>query len=660
MSVVKMNVYGWGGLIVTLCLATFGLQGFLFIIALFIIFALSVFTSLFVISQKWTDDYWNKASISRLVMPDNGIPCVKKCLFNSSPNPKCDKRLTGSSVIDEHLQEVLQLTLRDYVLNWYRKITDDEKFPLSLQESAQQIVVSLANRVKEIDWVSFCTIQLVDDFASHFRLFRQALHQLNKKKKTDSKTTATIEQVFFELEKESSAENVKCWSEICMSNQREKDYLQGLVEILLYLLLPDEDFNNKTLRYLARDLMANVIFIPTINLFSDPDYINQTIVWLCRDVGGGSDSFMTVLRLTNSVEELQAVEEKVNHEIAVQRSKDSGGEDDAAIKQQLNSLLFVKRVIDHRLQRLQEGVDTDSSGLPARFDWKRVLSSGYKLCSLPLDVILKHNVALSYFIDFMICTGHQCYMFFYLTVEGYRVSAEQQISQYHLEKSINCDVSMEVKLSGLREAAMNIYEQYLSVKATPRIKLDENLTKKLLQRIQTEVPSETWFDESQNKVLEILSDDKYFGAFTKSPQYIKMLAELDLLKDASKSEDDDVQSWEEVQSGVNSFGSDTFSNCSSENLSDSTPPNALSAIIAKTSSGSTKSDDLVDDDLLVKAKIVGTGLIREAVKPYVVYAVEVIKKLNGKDEKWQVYRRYSDFYDLHMTVLDKVISKFCN
>lgn len=33
-------------------------------------------------------------------------------------------------------------------------------------------------------------------------------------------------------------------------------------------------------------------------------------------------------------------------------------------------------------------------------------------------------------------------------------------------------------------------------------------------------------------------EDGFFGAFKRSPQYIKMLAELDLLKETSKSEDD--------------------------------------------------------------------------------------------------------------------------
>lgn len=91
---------------------------------------------------------------------------------------------------------------------WYKKISDDEKFPQSLQESAQQIIISFAKwygqlfcvyiffsenatnecclliSVKDTDWVQFFTIQLVEDFASHFRLFREAQHKLceNKKK----------------------------------------------------------------------------------------------------------------------------------------------------------------------------------------------------------------------------------------------------------------------------------------------------------------------------------------------------------------------------------------------------------------------------------------------------------------------------------------------
>ncbi len=56
-------------------------------------------------------------------------------------------------------------------------------------------------------------------------------------------------------------------------------------------------------------------------MLSDPDFINQTIVWFCKSYLVSSDTFMTVLRSCDKPEELDAVREMVNHEIAVLRSK---------------------------------------------------------------------------------------------------------------------------------------------------------------------------------------------------------------------------------------------------------------------------------------------------------------------------------------------------
>ncbi len=42
---------------------------------------------------------------------------------------------------------------------------------------------------------------------------------------------------------------------------------------------------------------------------------------------------------------------------------------------------------------------------------------GQKLYTLPFDVVLNNNIALSYFIEFMTSIGYQAYLFFYLTVE---------------------------------------------------------------------------------------------------------------------------------------------------------------------------------------------------------------------------------------------------
>lgn len=50
------------------------------------------------------------------------------------------------------------------------------------------------------------------------------------------------------------------------------------------------------------------------------------------------------------------------HTMYLQRSRDSGGDDDAWVKQQLSSLIYVKKVVEGRITRIQEGTDNDSSG----------------------------------------------------------------------------------------------------------------------------------------------------------------------------------------------------------------------------------------------------------------------------------------------------------
>ena len=57
-----------------------------------------------------------------------------------------DKRITGSSVIDENLQEVLEYTARDYIKNWYREISDDDKFLLEIRQCVQKVFISFSSR----------------------------------------------------------------------------------------------------------------------------------------------------------------------------------------------------------------------------------------------------------------------------------------------------------------------------------------------------------------------------------------------------------------------------------------------------------------------------------------------------------------------------------
>ena len=59
----------------------------------------------------------------------------------------------------------------------------------------------------------------------------------------------------------------------------------------------------------------------------------------------------------------------------------------------------------------------------------------------------------------------------------------------------------------------------------------------LLRRIQGDATSDTIFDEIQARVWDMLQEEQFFPSFKRSQLYIKLLAELDLLRDQSKSDE---------------------------------------------------------------------------------------------------------------------------
>jgi hypothetical protein len=71
-------------------------------------------------------------------------------------------------------------------------------------------------RLREIDWLDFCTGTVVDSFATHVRLYRTAKQRMRAENATD------IRAYFFDLEAE--YERGICRDEVCMDKDKEKGY----------------------------------------------------------------------------------------------------------------------------------------------------------------------------------------------------------------------------------------------------------------------------------------------------------------------------------------------------------------------------------------------------------------------------------------------------
>ncbi|XP_057319343.1 sorting nexin-13-like isoform X2 [Microplitis mediator] len=775
-----MNLFLFGGIggCAILLVTAFGLGLVLKIFICILALILGILTCIY---RKYVPNLEEEIKHSRenLYKKTEKIQRHLKGLSNSKVAFTLDKRVTGSHIIDESLQEILDFIIRDYVEPWYSVLTNDEEFIKSVRDTAQKIAINIANRVKEVDWIPYLTTRLVDDVASHMRLYRQARakikHVQNIKGSSNSSTSSgtpkrspthrrnksetdiswysqskfyipnlssltepidsnsvendeeSLEKIFFNLEVQME-NNLICRDLVCTNDEQELAFLGEISEILLYLLLPKSDFDCLTVRFILRELLVNMIIRPLLNLFSDPDYINQACIWLCtKDLNLPSDVFLTIIRITDSLEELTATKDIVCSEIAHLRSKDSGGDDDLIVKQQLNSLLYVKKILETRIISMQEGSDSENDGIISHPNWNRLLVPGRKMVNLPLDELLKNNIALSYFIDYMTSINDEAYLYFYLNIYGWKVSAEQQISDIELQKLHSYKTTgnsrrKNINLENLKEAASKIYQQYLSDKASVKLLLDDSLVKNLLTRIRTETVKETWFDELQVCCYEKLqNEDKFLPSFKRSMSYVKLLAELDLLKDTAS--EDDSKSLDGISVSSINYESDPLHDTSDEHRAneqlklshESTKSNSNSTTsltnilecenasshdeldadvsglknISRVRSASCidsdpqvtygknstfylessvdqviKLDDNTCDQNTIRklqqghfeltAEIIETGVVNDRGKTYGIYAVAVNKIYDsGYKEKWHIYRRYSDFYDLHQKIKEK-------
>ena len=215
-------------------------------------------------------------------------------------------------------------------------------------------------------------------------------------------------------------------------------------------------------------------------------------------------------------------------------------------------------------------------------------------------------------------------------------------------------------LENMREAAHSIYEEYLSDKANPRLKLDESAVKRLLFKIRTEPPKASWFEEVQEAVhAKLENDERFLDLFRQSYGYVKLLAELDLLKDSTKFDDeadggnDELSIYDSLS--LNSYDSTGVSeDRSSMDKDSSKSPRGHTRNPSNCSGGHDAT--IVPEETGIEAHVIEVSTIKEGVKSYAIYTM-LVKFSGGKpgeDEVRHVYRRYSDFHALH----EKVCSQY--
>ncbi|CAL4059774.1 unnamed protein product [Meganyctiphanes norvegica] len=690
----NMSVYGWVALALALPIGTFGFFTSLLVIICSIVIAAGWLTVICWRSKLESENIWVTTHRSHLPLPQEYQHKINEGVQINIGSQRCDRRITGSTLIDEQLNGVVELVIRDYVLTWYSQLSNHPGFVTQLQRTCQHALVQISNRCKSMDWVGYLTNRLVDDVVAHLRLYREAR---GKARGMASATEELIDQFF---DQEAEKEKDICRDEVCLKPDVEKDYLSDLLEIVLYYIMTSEDFSNAPLRSAVIEILVSAVILPVVSMVSDPDYINSLIVWGCTDIPISSELFVNVIKSSNNVEELEAVRSFVTKEITNLRSQDSGGREEGnEVKQQISSLDFVRRAIENRINRLDKGSETDSMGLPVNLDYRQICKG--KLFQLPLEAILKNSLTLDHFLNYMASINAQHYVNLYLNIECWRTTVSERLCAFELERLQNLEEAGNISgvtmpdlrhdhfsqnnLSSHKEEAECIYEQSLSEKASPRVSIDDSVIKRLILRIRSEKVSETWFDEVQSALFLILQEnDLFLPAFKRSVWYIRLLAELDLLKDVSRSDEEDSISLDDVSMSsleqpadecepalVTTYGSEGSVDCvsvassqSAENLLKNVSSGSSrghspqgSIVQFSRSPGHTRTPSLTPMPYTLTARIIDTEIVREGSKSHAIYIVSVMRRdtLSISEEIWHVFRRYSEFHDFHLSICSKFV-----
>uniref|UniRef100_A0A6M2DLF5 Putative sorting nexin-13-like isoform x1 n=1 Tax=Xenopsylla cheopis TaxID=163159 RepID=A0A6M2DLF5_XENCH len=584
----EIVILGWVLLITLLCLTTFGFFWCFTVLIGCVTFLIGLLTVLY-LQHANLENYLDSGLLENPLEDrntNNGIKNIVSTLSEKRPRTthKTDSRLTGSDVIDRALRDIVTYILRDYVHSWYNKITnlpnDDERsFDKAIRSSIQYAVSRVSERVKEVDWLSFLTTKLVDKVAEHIKLYRQAQQECTSLLTTNSSKISpkTSPKKHIKTHRRNKSDTDVKWNSSGQSNIQTKFYtdhqnadnqiksdnideeavelflskdsrgrivsdertleehLTSLVDLVLFFVLPAEDFACPSLRSILGSIISCFVLRPLFDLLSEPDTVNLIILKICcKDGPPAGEHLLTTLRFCNDVNELSVMREMLRAEIHQLRSS-SSTHADSSIKQQIGSLQYGEKMVNNKLGQLKGNIEPDTSASTI-------------LPLLSFEQLLSGDVALSFYLDYLTQVNKQNYLFFYNTVEHWKTSVREQ-SQNKATKmrnirngstsSTNANTSNGNNNNNalstndeLRETAQKIYEKFLSEHKSDRVEVPSQMLNDLRLKIANKalIPSENWFDEIQDNVFgKFKTEDIFLTDFYRSRLYIHMLAELDML-----------------------------------------------------------------------------------------------------------------------------------
>ncbi|XP_038215571.1 sorting nexin-13-like isoform X3 [Zerene cesonia] len=489
-----------------------------------------------------------------------------------------------------------------------------------------------------------------------------------------------LKDIFFDLE--CAMENKQiCRDIFCMDAEKEYALLCEISEAILYLVAPEETWKCHALKLIIIELLSAIVLKPIINMLSDPDNINRAIIrTCCRDSCLSSELFLLVIRTCADGEELDATLELVHKDIQKLHSKDSAGEWELQDRQKLSSLQYLVRIIQARRATLgpQEGSSNTTRAkvsdevlrslkfLRATAAWR---SNAQYLLEIEMNEADVPQTSKAVIDNLRSSALELCDMY---------LAPNRQVQVMGVADTCHADLVRKITTEG-EEFANNPLTCFDDVQKCVCNALEDDPTwqadfmldpeQESSERNSSEFKKDPKVDGKKygerckrlmktciNQLPKLFQKSKYkYESPTKSftfPRSFTRRVPTNKNHTIPKCANGDVV-LPVPGTRHNRSRSDIVGNFAQKMLSESVGSSNLSvANSSNLSLSHTEISGRAKNYLSpLSAYIIETALVQDKGRTFGIYAIAVTRA--SDNEVWHIYRRYSDFYELHSAIKDK-------
>lgn len=193
----------------------------------------------------------------------------------SGPRPPRILHSPAHTTLDPLILDLLALICREHILTWYSSISRDvdRTFIQQVTSVLIHVIQAVEVRLAHVDLVGLLVLDLPSLLERHVADWDQATEKAN----TGHAHNFDRDNVFHLLQPHIAVSLSQASSGSPLEPKVDKIYLRALVDNLLRLLLPPEDYRAETERAIVREIIVNTIFGSVFTRVAQPWFLHSAI-----------------------------------------------------------------------------------------------------------------------------------------------------------------------------------------------------------------------------------------------------------------------------------------------------------------------------------------------------------------------------------------------